>query len=333
MDTLRFAVIGTGGVGGHRIRQIKNRSDSKVVAIADVSEEALKRQKEQLGGDVATYTDWREMLRAEKDLDAAVVASPHTTHAEQVKACLERGLHVLVEKPMTTTAEDARMLTELARKQDKVLAIGYQRHGEARYRECRRILQEGTIGELKLVTILIAQDCIWNFSKTPDGKYQTWRADPSLSGGGHLMDTGSHIVDMLLWLTGLEPKRVAGFTNNHGGDVDIFAAIAIEFTNGCLGTLATTAVAADGWREEFTFYGTEGMLTVRDDGIRYQKQGGDLIWPKQFRDRGQDPLENFVDAIHGKGEVQAPPVCGLRVAQLTNTAYRSAASGQIEQAG
>jgi predicted dehydrogenase len=214
-----------------------------------------------------------------------------------------------------------------------VLAIGYQRHGEARYRECRRLLQENTIGDLKLVTVIISQECYWNFSKKEDGSYQTWRADPALSGGGHLMDTGSHIVDMLLWLTGLEPKRVASFVNNHDCDVDIYTASAIEFTNGCVGTFATNAIAADGWREEFTFYGTDGMLTVRDDGIRYQVKGGDLIWPKQFRDRGQDPLENFVEAVQGKKEVQAPPVCGLRVVQFTETAYKSAASGNIESAG
>ena len=332
METLRFGVIGAGGVGGNRIRQIQGRSDAKVVAIADVSEAALARHKANLG-EVATYSDWRTMLSEQSDLDAVDVASPHTAHADQVRACLERGLHVLVEKPMTTTAADARALIDLSEKQGKVLAVGYQRHGEARFRECRRLLQEGILGDLKLITVLIAQDCVWNFSKTPEGAYQTWRADPSLSGGGHLMDTGSHIVDMLLWLTGLEPKRVAAFTNNHGGDVDIFAAISIEFTNGCVGTMATTAVAADGWREEFTFYGADGMLTVRDDGIRYQKQGGDLIWPKQFKDRGKDPLENFIDAIHGDAEVQAPPVCGLRVVQLTETAYRSAASGKIEQAG
>jgi predicted dehydrogenase len=332
MSKLKFAVIGTGGVGGGRIRQISQRPDAEVVAISDVSEEAMQRHKEALG-DVATYLDWREMLDAHKDLDAAVVASPHTAHTDQVRECLERGLHVLVEKPMTTTAADARLLTELSEQKGKTLAIGYQRHGEARYRECRRLLQEGAIGEIKLITVLIAQDCHWLFSKNEDGSYRSWRANPALSGGGHLMDTGSHIVDMLLWLTGLEPKRVASFVNNHDCDVDVFTASTVEFTNGCVGTLATTSIAADGWREEFTFYGEQGMLTVRDDGIRYQKQGGDLIWPKQFRDPGKDPLTNFVEAVQGASEVQAPPVCGLRVVQFTETAYKSAATGQIENAG
>jgi predicted dehydrogenase len=328
---LRFAVIGTGGLGGGRVGQIDRREDTQLVAISDPNPDAMSRFTQDRP-DLKGYADWRELLDKE-DLDAVIVASPHTTHTDQVRTALEHGLHVMVEKPMTTTAADARALIELSEKQGKVLAIGYQRHGEARYRECRRLLQDGTIGDLKLITVLIAQDCGWNFAKKEDGSYQTWRADPSLSGGGHLMDTGSHIVDMLLWLTGLEPKRVAAFTNNHGGDVDIFAALSFEFTNGCVGTLAATAVAADGWREEFTFYGTDGMLTVRDDGIRYQVKDGDLIWPKQFKDRGKDPVENFIEVIQGKAEVQAPPVCGLRVVQLTETAYKSAESGQVAEAG
>jgi predicted dehydrogenase len=323
MEKVRVGIIGAGGMGrGHGAR-IHSRPEAQVTALCDTSEQALKSAKERIfpgGGEAPTYSDWREML-AQETLDAAVVSTPHTQHYEQVKGCLGKGLHVLVEKPMTTKAAHARELMGLAESKGKKLAIAYQRHSSPVYRLARQIVHDGTIGEVKFISALIAQDCRDNFARP-----ESWRSDPELSGGGHFMDTGSHVVDIILWISGLRPAEVHAFVDNTGLKVDILTAVAIKFDNGALGTFAATGLSPE-WREELSFYGANGVLNLRGDGFSYQARGGDVIMPRQFPFAGTSPADNFIDAICGKEEVLAPPICGVRVAELTESAYESARTG------
>lgn len=326
MEVIRLGMVGAGGMGNHHAREALRREDVQIVAYCDPSEQARQRMAqtlERFAPGATGYPSLEEMLEKEQ-LDAVVVTTPHTQHAQQVKDCLEAGLHVLVEKPMCTTARDARELMELSEKKGKVLAIAYQRHGEGKFITARRLLQEeGVIGEVQLVHVIIAQDCLDIFRPGV-----SWRADPSLSGGGHFMDTGSHINDIMLWTTGLEPAKVFAFINKYGTLVDVLTAVAVEFSNGAVGSLSYTSLSPE-WREEFTFYGTEGVMRFgAEEPLRYQRKGGDIILPR-ITSRGRPPLQNFINAIQGKEPVQAPPLCGLRVAQLTEAVYTSAETGQV----
>ncbi|HET7560126.1 MAG TPA: Gfo/Idh/MocA family oxidoreductase [Limnochordia bacterium] len=325
MSELRFALLGAGGQGAHHARLMRETGRGVLAALCDANEAVLQRRQEEFGG-VRAYRDLEALLAGEK-LDAVVIATPHTQHYEQVKRCLEHGLHVLSEKPLATTAAHARALAQLAADKGRILAIAYQRHGDRLFRTGRKLLQEGVIGEIKLTHSIIAQDCLANFIPG-----RTWRADPALSGGGHLMDTGSHVIDILLWMTGLEPKRVHAFINQHETHVDVLSALSIEYTNGAVGTLAATSLSPE-WREEHTFYGTEGTLYVRGEGVQYRRFGEEAVTVTELDGAGQPPILNFIDAVQKGAEVQAPAVCGIRVAQLTNTAYRSAESGRVEDVG
>jgi predicted dehydrogenase len=316
-------------MGNHHAREVLRREDARVTAVCDPSAPARERLVGTLGAageGVKAYATLEEMLAAEP-MDAVVITTPHTQHGAHVRACLGAALHVLVEKPMTTTARDARELIALSEKTGKVLAIGYQRHGDGKFIKAREMVQAGTIGEVRLVHVIIAQDCIDIFRPGA-----SWRADPALSGGGHFMDTGSHINDMLLWITGLEPKRVQAFINQEGTLVDVQTAVAVEFTNGAVGSLSYTSLSPE-WREEFTFYGTEGVMRFgAAEPLRVTRRGEDTILPRSAGG-GKSPLQNFLDAVQGKAAVQAPPICGLRVAQLTEAAYKSAQSGHPEPVG
>jgi predicted dehydrogenase len=316
-------------MGNHPAREVLRRDDAQLIAYCDPSEAARERMRSTLGAAAEGVREFRtpeEMLAVDR-LQAVVITTPHTQHGAHVRAALEAGLHVLVEKPMTTTAKDARELIALAEKTGKVLAIAYQRHGDGKFIKARELVQSGAIGDVRLVHVIIAQDCLDIFRPGA-----SWRADPALSGGGHFMDTGSHINDMLLWITGLEPKRVAAFINQEGTLVDVQTAVAVEFTNGAVGNLSYTSLSPE-WREEFTFYGTAGVMRLgAAEPLRVTRRGEDTILPRPAAG-GKAPLQNFLDAIQGKAEVQAPPVCGLRVAQLTEAAYKSAQSGKPESVG
>ena len=329
LETIRIGIIGAGGMGNHHAQEILRRKDAGIVAMCDPNEAALERLAQTLGKSARQakrYVSLEEMLKNET-LDAAVVTTPHTQHTAQVCACLNAGLHVLVEKPMTTAAKDARELIALSEKTGKTLAVAYQRHGEGKFIKARELLQSGVIGDVRLVHVLIAQDALHVFQPGA-----SWRADPEQSGGGLFIDTGSHIVDILLWTTGLEPKRAQAFIHQEGTLVDVVTALAIEFTNGAVGSFSCTSLSPE-WREEFTFYGTEGVMRFgAAEPLRYQRRGEDVILPRPASG-GKSPLNNFVEAIQGKTAVQAPPICGLRVAALTEAAYASAKSGQPEPVG
>ncbi len=327
MATIRIGMVGAGGMGNHHAQQIIQRNQVHITAMCDPDQEALDRLATTLGDaarNVARYAD-PDLMLAREALDAVVITTPHTQHARHVRAGLDAGLHVLVEKPMTTTAADARDLIARAQEKEKILAIAYQRHGEGKFTKVRELIREGAIGEICLVHTIIAQDCLNIFQPGA-----SWRADPELSGGGHFMDTGSHINDILLWTTGLEPQKVQAFIKQEGTLVDVLTAVAVEFTNGAVGTMAYTSLAPE-WREEFTFYGTEGEIRFgATEPLRLNRRGEDIVLPRTSG-RGKHPLLNFIDAIQGQAEVQAPPLCGLRVAQLTEAAYASARSGRPEQ--
>ncbi len=326
---LRFGIVGTGGMGGVHLREINARQDARVAALCDVSETALERTRAALGeraAGVTSFTDLHRML-AEADLDAVVVATPHTQHAGHVTAALERGLHVLVEKPMATTAADARAIIAKAEGAGRVVAIAYQRHGSPTYKRAHEAIASGAIGDIRLVTVLIAQDCLANFLPG-----RTWRADPALSGGGHFMDTGSHINDMMLWVSGLRPEAVCAQIDRFGTLVDVCTALTIRFDNGAVGTFAATALSPE-WREEFSFYGTKGVLNIRDGNLRLQIKGQDGVALVGEGDAIR-PVEDFIATVRGqKPAPQAPPLYGLRVAQISEAAYKSAESGRVERVG
>jgi len=328
---LRLAILGTGGMGISHAREILAHPDATLTALCDINDAALDRAATRLSLTAETgpqrFTDL-DLLLEQPDIDAIVIATPHTQHPDHIRQSLQAGKHVLCEKPMATTAADARAAIALAEQNHLTLAIAYQRHGEARYKKAHEIVSSGILGDVRLITVLIAQDCLQNF--LPGA---TWRADPNLSGGGHFMDTGSHIVDMMLWVSGLEPERVYAEIDNHGTLVDVITALSLRFTNGARGVFAATSLSAEPWREELSFYGTEGVLNIRSEGLSYQTKTGDKIYPRT-EGRNTRPIENFIATIRGEvPHPQAPPMYGLRVAQVTEAAYKSANSGQPERVG
>jgi predicted dehydrogenase len=330
--TLRFGIIGTGGMGSAHAREIAAREDAEVVAACDINQAAIDRFLERVPAlkqrDIARFTDVAA-LAGSGLCDAVIIATPHTQHDEHIRLCLDAGLHVLCEKPMATTAAGARASIAAAERNGKVLAIAYQRHGTPLYRRAHEVVQSGEIGDIRLVTVLIAQDCLDIFSDPT----RTWRADPTMSGGGHFMDTGSHINDMMLYVSGLAPEQVFANFDNYGTLVDVITALSIRFTNGACGTFAATSLSHEPWREEFSFYGSEGVLNIRDGKVTLHKKGQDT---RILRGSGREsrPVANFIQAIKGEiPEPQAGPVYGLRVAQITEAAYKSARSGQPERVG
>jgi predicted dehydrogenase len=294
---------------------------AEIVALCDIDQERIEKTTErwpQLGG-LPEFSDYRDMIE-QVDLDAVVIATPHTSHYEQIRDSLDAGLHVLVEKPMVCRVDHAKDVIARAKRKKKIVNIAYQRHYDAGFRYAKKLIADGKLGEISYITAMQAQN--WY------GLKDSWRGDPALSGGGQLNDSGSHLLDVMLWVTDLVPREVFAYINNIEARVDILSALSVRFEGGALGSIAVVG-HAPGWREDVSFYGMNGAALFMRDGRMLLQDGRqppvDVTDKLKYRNTIS---RNFIRAIEGKEEPQVPGICGLRVIQLTQAAWESAKKGR-----
>jgi predicted dehydrogenase len=318
---IRVGFIGAGGISHGHYHQIQATGKADVVALNDPEDAMVKRFHERCPGSehLPVYRDYRDLLRREA-LDAVVVQSPHTVHYEQIRYCLERKLHVLTEKPMTCTIRHAKALIQKAKEVGRVLMISYQRHFKPEFRYMREQIAKGAIGEVQFVQAIQCQGWL----RATRG---TWRQSLALSGGGQLNDSGSHLVDIVMWVTGLKVKEVFAHCERFDTEVDINTTLALEFQNGALGSMSIIGNAPS-WYEDHSIVGDKGALYLRQGlGLIHLDARGrpvNVKVPKYTK----TPDSNFINSILGKDVPQTPPECGLRTIELTEAAWKSAQTGK-----
>ena len=323
MKPFRLAFIGCGGVANGHVGRIEKIAEAEIVALCDTSAESIKRMKERHPSvaDLPVYEDWRKMLDEVK-VDAVEIHTPHTLHFEQIMESLARGLHVLTEKPMVCSTEHALAIVKKLEETGLKLQVSYQRHFEPTYRYIHDFIAAGKLGDVIFVSALQGQE----WKRATKG---AWRQVPELSGGGQLNDSGSHMMDILLWATGLRAESVMAIVDNCGTQVDINTSLAVKFTNGAQASIAVVGDAIH-FYEDFTVWGTKGTVFYRNGKLSLSGEDGKLYEPKELP-AASDPDRNFIDALLGKAELEVPVECGLRVIELTEAAWRSGKSGCAEK--
>ncbi|NHN61533.1 MULTISPECIES: Gfo/Idh/MocA family protein [Halorussus] len=325
---LRLGAIGLGGLGSIELGLYDEMDDVEIVAGADVSAGARGAFAETY--DAPTYEDHAAML-ADRDLDAVNIVTPHTLHYEQAMDCFDAGADVFLEKPMVTGVENAANLVDAADEQGRVLQVGYQRHFDPLFRELKRVVASGRIGDVHAANAYLGQDWI-------ELQRGSWRTDPALSGGGQLYDSGSHLLDALLWTLDAKPRQVAALVDDRGEDVDVNSALALSLTRESRdGTVtASVGVVGDGTNgepdEELVVWGTEGhvryaedRLTVCEGGATYD---GEVTGDRDFETLTRRKLADFVRAVTEGTEPSVSGAFGLRVTALTEAAYEAAETGR-----
>lgn len=320
MDKVRIGLIGCGGFQRYRVGNLLKVKDAQIVALADTSDEqiAAMRSAHAATADLPAYHDYKEMV-AKGGLDAVMIATPHTQHVDQILFCLEHGLHTLCEKPLVTSVTDAHRVIAARDKAQKQAMVSYQRHFQAEFRYIREKIRSGEAGEVTYIAALQCQG--WK-----KGTKGTWRQDMSLSGGGQLNDSGSHLVDIMLWSTLLQAESVSAKIDHRGTEVDIDSALSIKFRNGALGTI-TVVGDAPKWHEDITIWCENMMFAIRQDqGLTVTYADGSRFKAENLIG-GSTADQNFVDAILGKAALESPLECGLEVIRLTEAAWKSAENG------
>lgn len=314
MGKIRVGMIGTGGISHWHAKQLGELDEVEVVAIADPVKKNREFVIDKYKFDTAVqYEDYNDMLDSEKP-EAVVICTPHTLHFQHVTDALNHGCHVLVEKPMACSPEQAEQMIETAEKNNKVLQVSYQRHFEPPFLYIKRAIEDGTIGKLTSVTASLYQE----WKQLSAG---LWRQDPKLSGGGMLMDSGSHIIDVLLWTTGLTPLEVDAKIQHHGAPVEIDSFTSIRFSNDVVAGLNIVGHAPC-WHETYVFCGENGGIFYDNGNISLRRLGEEPVYP-ELPEQTTNQDKSFIDAILGRHEVKVPGDFAREVVKLTEMIYRS----------
>lgn len=183
----RLGFLGVGWIGRHRLERILEAGVAELTAVADSSPELAAAAAEAAGG-AYCLGSLDELLTL--DLDGLVIATPSALHAEQSVIALERGLAVFCQKPLGRNAEETRLVVEAAQRNDRLLGVDFSyRHVEG-MRRLRELIRSGELGRIFAVNL------VFHNAYGPD---KPWFYERRLSGGGCLVDLGSHLVDLALW--------------------------------------------------------------------------------------------------------------------------------------
>ena len=328
-ERIRVGAIGSGGNARLHMRRLEAIDGVDVVAICDPSKDAVEMALDQIkfAAEPKVFGDHGSMLDA-VELDAVMISTPHTLHFEQIMESLDAGLHVLCEKPMVCTTDHAQQVIDAWNDSGLVMSIAYQRHTLAQFRYCRDRILSGEMGKVVFINSLQSQ--AWYQSQVVN---RTWRSKPSLSGGGQLNDSGSHLIDVVLWMSDLQPDEVFAYQDKMGSEVDILSAIDVKFDGGALCTFSI--VGFQSWKgmfEETTIWLENGQLAIRGEDIwEWGEEPTHQVVDAEKFANSWTPDENFIAAIRGEEEIQSTPADALKVIQLSEAAWASAESGRPEK--
>jgi len=325
MDKIRVGIIGTGGIVRNRHLPDLHKHSSRVTiaAIAEPSQDAVDLFLDNEFADdeaLGVYKDHQAMLDA-GGLDAVIISSPHTLHFQQIMDCLDAGLHILCEKPMVCSAEEAEQVAARARETGREIVVAYQRRFDANYRYLRRFVRSEEFGAVQFTSAFQSQG--WLISQK--GK---WRQDPKLSGGGQLNDSGSHLLDFLLWTLPEDIVEVTACIDNRGTEVDVDSVIQFRTAGGGLGAISILGSAPiQGMVEDITFSGDKQSIYIRPGQVQASMACGESLQDvDDFGDiEGTSPVAHFLDVLQGKAANESPPEDFVKVIRFTEGCWQSAA--------
>lgn len=329
-NRIRLAFIGCGRNAGGHGKRMAGIDAVDIVGLCDPSDKALKQFRTHVGGldNTPSFEHHVDLLKA-APIDAVVISTPHMQHCDQIVDSLGCGAHVLCEKPLVLTCAEAHQVLEAEQHARRHVMISYQRHLIGPYVYARDALASGTLGHVRFVTCRVSQNWIQLKDQIPT----PWRLKPKLSGGGQLTDTGSHMLDCMLWLTDLSVDQVHAYQDNCGLDVDVQTAASCRFTTGALGTIA---VLGDARGEGFTVYDDINIFAERGELLvannRVSRRNGDTdlkpVSPACYP-ATVSPDQAFIELIAGQRKNNpAPSRYGKAMAQLAEGIYRSTQLGR-----
>jgi predicted dehydrogenase len=277
MQKLNFAIIGAGNIAPIHATAIKNIDDAELAAIVTRNAERGRAFVDQYGG--KWCADYRDVL-SDQSIDVVTICTPHDLHAPMAIEAARAGKHVLVEKPMAISTAECDAMIDACEQAGVTLGVVFQMRFDPLAQKLKSLINAGKLGRL-----------LWNTTTAlwyrTDEYYRSsaWRGTWAHEGGGVLINQGVHVIDLMLYLTGM-PTRVVAQTRtlNHSIQVEDGALAILEYPDNRLGLIQATVATYPGYPERLEIAGTNGSAIYH---------------------RGQARLEWHLQNPHEDGELQA----------------------------
>ncbi|MBR1212196.1 Gfo/Idh/MocA family oxidoreductase [Bradyrhizobium sp. JYMT SZCCT0180] len=340
MKNITIGVIGAGLIGRKHLRKLAEREDYELVGIADVNADAVSAEHPR----TRVFADYRQLLDEARP-EAVIIASPNQLHAENGIECARRGIHILIEKPVTDTLDTAATLITEVRKGGVKSLVGHHRRHHLPVKTLQALLRDGRFGDV------VGVSAIWATHKPADYfKIAPWRRE---AGGGPILINLIHEIDFLRYTVG-EIVAVEAIASNRqrGFAVEDSAAALIEFDNGALGTFFISDSAVSPWTTEqglgeapefpfsgessYRFMGRRGAIEF-PELVQWTQAGDAQDWNKPIQAQRLhaptiDPyvaqLDHFRDIIRGTASSLQPVEDGARSLLATLAIAEAATAGR-----
>lgn len=338
---VKWAVLGSAGIAKRRTipEGIVPAENAELVSVYDINTEANEDVAKQFNANTAANID--ELLQT--DINAVYIATPANLHCGQAITCIEAGKHVLCEKPLGLTVEEAERMIKVSKNTGVILSTAFMMRFQSQHQAALKMIQEGKLG---MPVFGRAQLSCWY--PPIEG---AWRQDPTIGGGGSLMDMGGHGIDLMEMFFG-EVKRVNCFINNtvHNYKSEDSAVATLFFENGAVATVDTFFCIPDNSSKNvLELYGSKGSIIAAgtigqgDSGqmTAFLEQDGENYNAQQSRQISEglviSPLpvntyraeiEEFSSAILESRQPSNSAEIGLRSQKVLTACYKSAQSGK-----
>ena len=286
--------------------------------------------------DAAIFDDYDAFLE-EGNLQAVSICTPNALHAEMAVKAAEKGIHVLVEKPMAMTLKEARAMIDAAALNRVLLMVGHNHRYLPCYRMARKLLRQGLLGYVYQIKASFAYAGPWRWNPRAH-----WFYEKELSGSGVVGDLGIHKADMLLYLTEQKVKSIAAFSHTSAptGMMDN-AVVILKLEQGTVASLLLSWTEQGKSLNDFVFTGEKGSLYInaeKDEGLVFCKASGERIsYPVEagipLRDGAWniDEIKAFLDGIAGEDAEFIGGEEGYRALEICVGIERAAHSGEVLQ--
>ncbi len=293
MDSVRFGIVGVGGMGNGHAMNMPRIPEAELTAVCDVAPAALAAATETYG--VPGFAHHTDLLDSGL-VDAIIIATPHYFHPPIAIDAMERGIHVISEKPMAVTVSGAEAMIATAQRTGMVFAVMFQQRTLPINQAAKRLVEEGRLGQLYRTLLVDA-----HFRSQAYYNSAGWRATWKGEGGGVLLNQAPHGMDIFTWLAGM-PSRVTArvSTRQHQIEVEDEATALLEYENGAIGYfLETVNEYPTGMRLELC--GELGKLVLDDQGLRFWEvkpgvraasDGLEAMWGHPDAEAIEIPLED-----------------------------------------
>ncbi len=290
----RIGMVGAGAIGKSHKRAIEANPDCSLAAVCDINEQNALVVTE--GTEARIYTDYKEMAEKES-LDVVIINLPHFLHKDVSVYFMEKGINVLVEKPMANTKAECDAMAAAAEKSGAFLVVGHVQKYHDSYRKLRNMIKENRLGKLCAVTETRNTDYFVN--------RPAWFLKKAQAGGGIIMNYGAHTLDKIMYTADVDIEDVYAMGNNFltDDDVEATAQLLVKFSGGVSGSFTYCGCHVKGlYRTDFYF--TDGVAQIRNGNeLWISENKGDFVQidcPKTASVIIEEQLKELVKLLKGE---------------------------------